>query len=134
MIEYYKDQLSRGYINPQEQKFLKQGVVFSVLKLFVFSMRPDEIAEKVDQIKKGKYHLLETSSDNAGPIKRQYTMAPSTLQSDTASNLDLSPMVRDKSPGAGLKSFVINSPTKKPEDCNQHSLPPSNRSKTAMNM
>ena len=48
MIEYVKDMTSRGYINPAEQKFLKQGVVFGIIKLFIFSMRPDELAEKTD--------------------------------------------------------------------------------------
>lgn len=36
MIEYVKDMTSRGYLNPTEQKFLKQGIVFSIVKLFIF--------------------------------------------------------------------------------------------------
>ena len=64
MVEYVKDMTTRGYLNPMEQKFLKQGVVFSLIKLYIFEMRPDELATITDQIRKGTYNVIDQSGES----------------------------------------------------------------------
>lgn len=50
-------------------------------------MRPDELAEKADQIRKGTY--VEQSGESQQPIKRSYTVKP-TQESDLQSVMDTS--------------------------------------------
>jgi|TARA_B110000285_G_C15003449_1_gene552609 hypothetical protein len=48
----------RGYLREKEIAFLKSGVIFNVLKLVMFGMRPDNLLERKQLIREGKYHLV----------------------------------------------------------------------------
>ncbi len=58
MLQYYNEKNNLGYINQQEKKFLNQGVLFKVLKLYIFQMRPDELEEKELFFKNGKFDMI----------------------------------------------------------------------------
>ena len=55
MLSFYKENDSRGCINHYEKKFLRIGVVFRPIKLAIFGMRQDDLNERKDLIKNGKY-------------------------------------------------------------------------------
>ena len=61
-LNYYKEMDRRGYMNHGEKKFLKQGVMFSTIKLAIFGMRPDEITERTTLIKMGQYEKMRPSN------------------------------------------------------------------------
>lgn len=46
MISYAQDMKKRGYLREKEIAFLKSGVIFNVLKLVMFGMRPDNLLER----------------------------------------------------------------------------------------
>lgn len=53
MIDYYKEMDVRGYFEPNEKKWLKQGCLFSTIKQNIFGMKPDEIELRENLIKSG---------------------------------------------------------------------------------
>ena len=49
----------RGYLGDKEIQFLKSGVVFVTLKERMFEMRHDNLLERRELIKEGKYYLIK---------------------------------------------------------------------------
>ena len=52
----------RGYLQEKEISFLKSGVVFVTLKIGLFGMRPDNLLERKQLIRDGKYHLVHSAT------------------------------------------------------------------------
>ena len=46
MISYAQEMKKRGYLREKEIAFLKSGVIFNVIKLVMFQMRPDNLLER----------------------------------------------------------------------------------------
>ena len=76
LIHYTKEMIKRGYLNQNEQKFIKQGVVWKPIKMAVYGMRPDEIEEKVFYIKQKQFHMVRPVSAGSNKSLRSSSHGP----------------------------------------------------------
>ena len=54
-LSYFKQMKKLGSIRENEIKFLKQGVIFRIIKSRMFAMREDNINARINLIKSGHY-------------------------------------------------------------------------------